>query len=813
MENFNSTLTPIFNQIQEKPKPAWANQKKIDYSQGYNAQKKRILKQLSKNRGNIDHSQIDFTVGMQTLATTKSFESKNISCATQGGTYEKSGLSEVQAQRNSFPKLSQKRRFKSKGKKGDCDFYPIGDIDDTFTNLIEEEINENKSAQDKTTKFINIKPLYAHEVYHNDKERFDNEPFLRYFERIARGADLEELGAIKIRAKDAFDFDCKFRKDLNLKFKTRTQSPYAMSKGEPIEENQEGYTFKEFFKKCVKNSKEIHKYFKHLPKNDMCKQIENNYWYFHKLDRQRLVKVEYANDIPIDHFGSGFPTEKENKYSSHPWNLNCMNSAPNTLLQFCPDKNISGINKPWMYISHPYSSFCWHYEDMMMYSINYMHEGTAKIWYTIPNCDRIKFEKYIKKKYKNLYEKDDDLFFNINFQVSPLELINNGIQVHRTIQRPGDYIITFPGCYHCGISLGYTLAEAVNFTSSDWLKYGFESIDIYTQNGCKNPLFPFEWMITQNIINHNRLSLSKSCRKEIFTYWQKFYSKEKRNRRVFLKKLKNKRKVKKECTEKLPDGDKTPEDAYECNYCINFCYFSMIKCRKCNIHYCTSHDFFYCEHYEDITLVNRFTDQELEEINKRAKEMPNAENQNEDEEDEKGEEDEEVENNQSDNTQDTISTSPQNSQTLPKPPYKLTKILKTPSTTGPITDTPAFPDPSPTPQTPRTPSFLFSSPTHLSFNPFHPQNPPPQDPSSEFPSPPSFHPFSTTSPARPSPPAHTSFQFEEQNQKESYSTTTFMNNRLGNYNQLVGQYAQSGGFGNKGSEVIDIINLSYQIPS
>lgn len=79
MENFNSTLTPIFNQVQKKPRPAWATQKRIDYTQGCNTQKKRILKQLSKNRGKMDHSQIDSIAGMQTLATTISFDSQHIS--------------------------------------------------------------------------------------------------------------------------------------------------------------------------------------------------------------------------------------------------------------------------------------------------------------------------------------------------------------------------------------------------------------------------------------------------------------------------------------------------------------------------------------------------------------------------------------------------------------------------------------------------------------------------------------------------------------------------------------------------------------
>jgi hypothetical protein len=40
-----------------------------------------------------------------------------------------------------------------------------------------------------------------------------------------------------------------------------------------------------------------------------------------------------------------------------------------------------------------YSTFCWHYEDLMLFSLNYSHSGKPKQWYSIPEADRDKFEK------------------------------------------------------------------------------------------------------------------------------------------------------------------------------------------------------------------------------------------------------------------------------------------------------------------------------------------------------------------------------------------------------------------------------------
>lgn len=141
---------------------------------------------------------------------------------------------------------------------------------------------------------------------------------------------------------------------------------------------------------------------------------------------------------------------------------------PDSLFQFShkdgEEVMISGINIPWLYFGMLFSTFCWHVEDLFMYSLNYMHSGKPKIWYSIAGKDKEKFDLYVKKNFVMKAVENPGFIYDLSIHIDPMDLIKNGIEVKRTIQYPGELIVTLPKAYHMGFSLGENKSEAVNYT-------------------------------------------------------------------------------------------------------------------------------------------------------------------------------------------------------------------------------------------------------------------------------------------------------------------------------------------------------------
>ncbi len=221
------------------------------------------------------------------------------------------------------------------------------------------------------------------------------------------------------------------------------------------------------------------------------------------------MTVSYGNDVDTDAgVGSGFVTQRyvdakrergeivsanELKYLKHDWNLNNLPTADGSLLQFV-GANISGIVVPWLYMGMAMSAFCWHAEDHFFASINYNHKGRAKAWWGVSGKDAATFEAAARSIAPELFECRPSLLLGIVTMFRPDQLAQMGVDVCRILQRPGEYVVTFPRAYHGGANLGLNCAEAVNFATRRWLPFGQPCVDYYAHVR-KSPVVAHESLV------------------------------------------------------------------------------------------------------------------------------------------------------------------------------------------------------------------------------------------------------------------------------------------------------------------------------
>lgn len=193
------------------------------------------------------------------------------------------------------------------------------------------------------------------------------------------------------------------------------------------------------------------------------------YWELCKSEKQE--KVYYAADLPFMKYLTKKDIQDMNNIEQKDHNkslftLQNINLLENSLFQFLKEdekSHISGLTMPWIYFGMIFSTFCWHVEDLFLYSLNYMHYGAPKIWYSLADNEKEKMNNFLRRKYEHIECKNSHLIEKLTLLIDPQELKENGIIVHKTVQNPGEIIITLPNSYHAGFSAGFNISEAVNF--------------------------------------------------------------------------------------------------------------------------------------------------------------------------------------------------------------------------------------------------------------------------------------------------------------------------------------------------------------
>lgn len=165
------------------------------------------------------------------------------------------------------------------------------------------------------------------------------------------------------------------------------------------------------------------------------------------------------------------------KLSNSSWNLQVIARSPGSLTRYMPD-DIPGVTSPMVYIGMLFSWFAWHVEDHELHSLNFLHTGSPKTWYSVPGDYAFDFEEVVRlQAYGGNTDPLDALTLlgEKTTLFSPEVIVAAGIPCCRLVQNPGEFVVTFPRAYHVGFSHGFNCGEAANFSTPKWLTIAKEA--------------------------------------------------------------------------------------------------------------------------------------------------------------------------------------------------------------------------------------------------------------------------------------------------------------------------------------------------
>jgi len=186
---------------------------------------------------------------------------------------------------------------------------------------------------------------------------------------------------------------------------------------------------------------------------ERCQELENLYW----------KSVTYAPPM----YGADMPGSLFDERTTE-WNVA---KLPNLLDVL--GANVPGVNTAYLYLGMWKATFAWHLEDVDLYSINYIHFGAPKQWYSISQEDARRFEKAMQSIWPDDAKHCNQFLRHKTYLISPQVLQSQfNIKVNKLVHNEGEFVITYPYGYHSGYNLGYNCAESVNFANEAWLEYG-----------------------------------------------------------------------------------------------------------------------------------------------------------------------------------------------------------------------------------------------------------------------------------------------------------------------------------------------------
>jgi protein Jumonji len=309
--------------------------------------------------------------------------------------------------------------------------------------------------------------------------------------------------------------------------------------------------------------------------------VESLYWK-NVQDRKNHICV-LSGSIDSGAEGYGFPTTKTATFTKHPWNLKVLTNNPESVLKSLGP--VMGMTVPTIHMGMVFSACCWYKDPHGLPWIEYLHTGADKVWYGVPSSQSDLFRAAMKRLLPRAVAEGQNHHTWLaadSGMVPPSRLLEHGVTLTRTVQKPGQFLIVMPRAYTCNVSTGYVISESVYFTQPGWLN-GAEKIFQDLQKNCEPAAFSFEKLLInmstdsrtpQNILKQllNMLSNMRDCEVAL------------RSQLVEDLGLKTSERIR-------PTTSKSNEhnDDYECDVCHSILYISMVNNSHEDCDYCLRH--------------------------------------------------------------------------------------------------------------------------------------------------------------------------------------------------------------------------------
>ncbi|PON85397.1 JmjC- JMjN-domain containing protein [Trema orientale] len=422
-------------------------------------------------------------------------------------------------------------------------------------------------------------------VYCPTKEEFEDP--LVYLQKIAPEAS--RYGMIKIVSPLTATVPAGvvlMKEQPGFKFTTRVQ-PLRLAEWDTDDKvtffmSGRNYTFRDFEKMANKVFSRRYCSSGGLP----AAYLEKEFW--HEIACGKTETVEYACDVD----GSAFSSSPSDQLGNSKWNLKRLSRLSKSVLRLL-ERAIPGVTDPMLYIGMLFSMFAWHVEDHYLYSINYHHCGASKTWYGIPGHAALQFEKVVREHvytHDILFTDGEDGAFDVLLGKTtlfpPNILLEHDVPVYKAVQKPGEYIVTFPRAYHAGFNHGFNCGEAVNFAIGDWFPLGAVASQRYALLS-RMPLLPYEELLCKEA-----MLLYTSLELEDFDYSSADLVSHSSIKISFVKLMRFQHRARwllmksGTCTGVSPN----PHGTILCSLCKRDCYVAYINC-SCYLHpVCLRHD-------------------------------------------------------------------------------------------------------------------------------------------------------------------------------------------------------------------------------